>query len=527
MEFTSINEVVEHNKQICTYAATKNNPFNQHIYTCRTCYGTSEEQLLCICQYCSQVCHDGHDIEYIGFGLSYCDCSSSNNNSCGNNRCLLIEESYKICNQFGIKIGNADNKTDNHIFERSENKNVNNDNNHDTFPYNVSVYTIPSLFKNNDRDINNINSSISLSNEAKELIKHTKETHWLSCSYLSSKSNGHHTENTNGIESLCNLEKLALNMLYYHLRNTLNMSDDTLQETMLREDTGVEWWVQVLKSNDSDDKNDTNGIDLHYDKDEVLAELLDLGSFPLLSTVTYLSGASSSSSYPTLIFPYTYDDHCMNNDDGSNVMKDVCISYPKEGKHLVFDGRLLHGVSSDSRFLISDTGANADNDKLKSSSVNRVTFLANIWLHGNKPCSISELDPSIRQTLNNYDNFPLFSNMSNTSSYMKEYSIPTKTLSALSNEEIEELETASIPFVRNKKINSLKEQEEADDEDYDDSLVVNMIIPPISCHDNDTVHLIFNEGMEAFLEYPYEDDSDNDSGEEDDDDDDCSSKNNI
>ena len=60
-----------------------------------------------------------------------------------------------------------------------------------------------------------------------------------------------------------------------------------------------------VKPVDEASSSSTCGIDLHYDKDEALAESFGLGSFPTLSTVTYLTGASSKAP-PTILLDHTY-----------------------------------------------------------------------------------------------------------------------------------------------------------------------------------------------------------------------------
>ena len=70
----------------------------------------------------------------------------------------------------------------------------------------------------------------------------------------------------------------------------------------------MEWWVQVKNFA----SHDESAIDLHYDKDENIADSFGIGVFPQISTVTYLN--SSSRFQPTIIFPSTANDPVESGD---------------------------------------------------------------------------------------------------------------------------------------------------------------------------------------------------------------------
>ena len=124
-----------------------------------------------------------------------------------------------------------------------------------------------------------------LEKEATELVKHTRDTHWLEL-------------NSNPDEKYSKLEELALQVLRRHVKE-YQLCDATGDFH-----GGAEWWVQVkpvtLPTNSGESRLDRvikagEAVDLHYDKDEVLAESFDLGSFPALSTVTYLTATPNAS----------------------------------------------------------------------------------------------------------------------------------------------------------------------------------------------------------------------------------------
>ena len=143
--------------------------------------------------------------------------------------------------------------------------------------------------------------------------------------------------------------------------------------------SGAEWWFVVREPVDHtvapepkhlsgqpkeiDHDGGVGGIDLHWDKDVVLAGMKLPYIHPVLSTVTYLSEFGA----PTIVLPVrrtnegTIDEKC----------PEMNISYPATGKHLVFDGSLLHGVPE------SMNQSKHDREVDKGP---RVTFLVNIWL---------------------------------------------------------------------------------------------------------------------------------------------------
>jgi hypothetical protein len=107
-----------------------------------------------------------------------------------------------------------------------------------------------------------------------------------------------------------------------------------------------------------------SGIDLHFDKDVVLAGLGLPCVHPQLSTVTYLTPFGA----PTVVLPVrrssagVLDRLCNGN---------VVVSHPVPGKHLAFDGRYLHGVPEVLRRAAPGAAAIG----------RRVTFLVNVWLN--------------------------------------------------------------------------------------------------------------------------------------------------
>jgi predicted metalloenzyme YecM len=237
----------------------------------------------------------------------------------------------------------------------------------------------------------------NLIQQAIELTNLSKDTFWIPADDDDDNDNGEY----------CELELLA-RKIYRHHKSYYSLSSGV--------EGGAEWWVQVKhpttttnSSSSSSSSSSKSIVDLHYDKDEVLAEIFGLGSFPTLSTVTYLTDTIDN--VPTIIFPHTY------HDDEERTIGSMALSIPKMGKHVVFDGQLLHGAPYHSSLLrphttttTTDTGNNIgsegggmnnnnndDNNNLSSSSL-RVTFLVNIWTC-RKPSNVHVLPNSIRNIL--------------------------------------------------------------------------------------------------------------------------------
>jgi hypothetical protein len=280
---------------------------------------------------------------------------------------------------------------------------------------------------------------------SQRLVEKSRDTFWINAN-----------ENE---KDLCELETLALLILKQHV-----------SAYQLEQIAGVEWWVQVKNTDEN------AAIDLHYDKDEDLAESFALGSFPLLSTVTYLT--ENHKANPTLVFPHRYDEP-----EGAP-MESMLVSHPRRGKHLVFDGRYLHGAPTNS--------VRQSNEEIVVNTL-RVTFLVNLW-QKMKPCGIKSLSSDIRNELNIYES-------------ERKTSLPTKL--EVKTEEIltfdvnseydlpkDNCERLRLPFVS-------KGATWVEDDD-DSNLILKTYAPPTISRGFNTTNIRFGPGMEAFLEYEEE-----------------------
>lgn len=151
-------------------------------------------------------------------------------------------------------------------------------------------------------------------------------------------------------EPRCALEQLARRICDFHTAKL------ELEPGMLR---GVEWWSQVRQPGRN------AAIGFHWDKDEKLHTRDGLFVFPALATVTYLSDVGG----PTAVLDQRISSYG-GLEDSDNIAQG-CLCWPSVGRHLVFDGRLLHGVAA------ADSHTNDT----------RYTFLVNIWI-GHQPTGV-------------------------------------------------------------------------------------------------------------------------------------------
>lgn len=153
----------------------------------------------------------------------------------------------------------------------------------------------------------------------------------------------------------CSLESMAREVFDFHTTGIEEGGYDPAK-------SGAEWWVQVRSGG-----NEEEGIEFHWDMDEFLIESTGLNVHPHLSTVTYLSECGA----PTLVCdtrtPTLYDDV---DDESYGHVTAATLCVPATGKHLVFDGRFLHGAVPIEALTAGSANENP-----------RVTFMVNIWLN--------------------------------------------------------------------------------------------------------------------------------------------------
>ena len=521
-------------ERFCSYAATGSNDAFQAIFVCRTCCCSSTppntsngnvplsaDPLRCICQACAEYCHAEHDVEYIGMGPCYCDCRELGN-SCDS--CSLLASSWAEAERLGLAASN----------------NSNNDCPRDTTTFGLSTYIEPDDSINRPgyvRDVFRLSLlrdkhyMHQLQLQALELIQHSRETFWLGSDVLQI---GDDDDDDDGgeerlIPQLSGLEQLACIIFRQHWQH-YNLSSLCSDHRTTTAKAGAEWWVQVksVSSPSGDENNDeiigkigggaAEAIDLHYDKDEALAESFGLGAFPVLSTVTYLT-ITTTAAAPTVIFSHRYDE------SETNGISEMMLSHPAPHKHVVFDGRLLHGAPAHyglrlGRQVLSPTTTTPstlsiikDSDSNNINQSMRITFLVNIWIN-HKPAAVETLPDTIRQALNACSSHDYITTMlRKTWPHWFEGPIPVATVTINADTTVLDTDRIELPFVGGKATwgNGDDENDEDDDDAY---TVLSTYLPPLAHwaldRENDSLLVQFEPGFEALLQNPenYESDVD-------------------
>ena len=202
----------------------------------------------------------------------------------------------------------------------------------------------------------------------------------------------------------CRLERCALDILAFHVASGGGSF------------VGAEWWIQLrsvppsdarAQAPPSDDKeaadrasgDDASSIAFHFDCDEGLMSTTSELVPPWISTVTYLSSVGA----PTLVLGATPDAA------GAAVPcagVGLYVSFPHAGKHLQFDGRLLHGCPHALVHELQAPGGGKQPPTAETlgtagaaaSAQLRITLLVNLW-RDHKPCGPQPLPARIAAAL--------------------------------------------------------------------------------------------------------------------------------
>lgn len=271
-----------------------------------------------------------------------------------------------------------------------------------------SFASFPSMFKNSNGNSNS------------EAIKMLVEDCGLAFTARSKEeSDAYSSGSTFFVPSVmkprCKLEALALDIFHTHTSHL------TPGKHYNPAQSGAEWWTLLLESNhqdyddESDDDDDDDGseqeedeVGMHFDADYGLEEQMEgYMIHPRLATVTYFSNVG----VPTLVLdqksPPPTD---MKRDTLNGNIQKGWLSYPQFGKHIAFDGRLLHGApgtffppfnsipptsstedenseAETKRRKLEDGNSVAVANSITSNTITgkseekRVTFMVNIWLN--------------------------------------------------------------------------------------------------------------------------------------------------
>lgn len=171
-------------------------------------------------------------------------------------------------------------------------------------------------------------------------------------------------------------------------------------------------------------------------------------------------------------------------------MNMMLVSRPKLGKHIVFDGSLLHGAPAHS-MLKPNANCDATDDEGSTTPSIRVTFLVNVW-KDRRPASVHPLAPQIRQKLQLLqspsaainDTFAMVPQTVPTISYETEEDIPQSIRNRI-----------ELPFVTK----GITWEDTIEDGDDEGGLVVSTFPPPLT--DDSTFLVRFGPSLQAYLDY--------------------------
>ena len=315
----------------CSEALTGDETVSQPTYLCLTCCPpTPGGANLCFCPACVQKCHPECDVMFVGNVESNCDCRNGG-------FCKIVATSGEAAGRLKEVCKGRPKCCYSDVDEKGGGGRL------ETFRA-FQVTDVPKEIKEC----------------CKRLVGVTKDTHWIPA---------HRCGDMNqGLE--CPLESFAAQVFKFHVNRL--QGEGKIAGEINPETSGAEWWVQVK---DTSGSNSKTAIDIHYDKDEQLASDFCLGSFPLFSTVTYLTAAPKSN--PTVIFDHTYEE------PEDKPVEEIAVSYPEEGKQVIFDGRLLHGAPTNEalKSALRVTGGEDAMTEGYEEVEHRITFIVNIWIN--------------------------------------------------------------------------------------------------------------------------------------------------
>lgn len=154
------------------------------------------------------------------------------------------------------------------------------------------------------------------------------------------------------------LEQLAKEIFAKHTEE-LDFESSSVQKELC----GAEYWAVVCQKGDD--------VAPHFDKCYCLEESHKINLHPLIGTVTYLSSVGA----PTVITGVSEQYiPCFRPAEGwrragLNGKVPFVVSYPEVGKHVTFDGQLLH---------FADAGLALDG---QAEASDRVALLVNVWVN--------------------------------------------------------------------------------------------------------------------------------------------------
>jgi len=151
----------------------------------------------------------------------------------------------------------------------------------------------------------------------------------------------------------CALEGLAQSVFQLHTSHLSPGQDYDAERS------GAEWWTLVMQGQDD--------VGFHWDRDYELEGGSGVLVHPHIASVTYMAAVGGCTLVTDHVSPTSSDESL------EGVVRHLLVARPAGGKHMSFDGRLLHGAPAEANVW---EVPNSDPE-----APPRVTFLVNIWLN--------------------------------------------------------------------------------------------------------------------------------------------------
>eukprot|EP00559_Dactyliosolen_fragilissimus_P005903 CAMPEP_0184861282 /NCGR_PEP_ID=MMETSP0580-20130426/5998_1 /TAXON_ID=1118495 /ORGANISM="Dactyliosolen fragilissimus" /LENGTH=529 /DNA_ID=CAMNT_0027358709 /DNA_START=46 /DNA_END=1635 /DNA_ORIENTATION=- len=340
--------------------------------------------------------------------------SGSNNNDNSNNNDLIINEGFPVLNTFRPPTRN--NKDSNTKKDSVENGNNDTDNEETLIPRYKFTSFASALSIDNDILLQDC-KTVFTSREMEDGEAYSSGMTYFIPAVM---------------EPRCALEALALQIFETHTEGLGLLPGKHFDV----ERSGAEWWTLVLDvknaisdnnskrnvsqcnntdhhNKEDEDEEENDEVGMHFDADYGLEEQIpNFMVHPRIATVTYLSNIGA----PTLVLekqsppPKDIEKKTL----GGNI-QNGWLSCPLMGKHIAFDGRLLHGapatffpnvypldqndnndptIQTQSKkrklengataaqgYNLQDSTQNESNNNDNNMNNKRITFMVNIWLN--------------------------------------------------------------------------------------------------------------------------------------------------
>jgi hypothetical protein len=424
---------------LCTYALGGESSIQQKIFTCLTCFSSNKNEVLC-CEACIDQCHVGHNKKFMAYGPFSCECAHYGIN------CKIIEASQAETALLMSSVTSS--MKDQLSFQDQE-------------PFSNVLGVHDSIILSG---INGENESAKLLKECESLLITTDDEKNI---IKNSSISRVRYWVASGQASRCVFESMALEIFTYHLSRL------GIEPT---ERSGVEWWVDIRFPSSSTPQSKNNkaanskwgDCRMHYDIDDIVYNKFNTILHPFLCTETHFTEFHELPA--TIIFNKSIKTYKNQDVDIDTDCIDSCtVVHPRLGRHVCFNGDLLHGTSSDlacrKPYGPQQMFFGSDADYILQT----VTFHVNIWLY-HKPIGLNPIPLTVINKCNFSDLLIDLNLNKSNSSTLKHVNL---TNDAIVNRkkgkgEDENIKSVRLPcLLEEKEHEQEQEQEQDEDEDKD------------------------------------------------------------